>query len=232
MNRQLFTMRSNHAAALMAAGALLMACSLPLSLPAGLGGDDAPASGGGGADAGEDIPPVPLDCPKTDTTASLTFNHDIQFGIEGVGRFGVTVTGTYKINIIESIHTTEGGERYGVHNVDTGPLGVRLTVEDLENCDKGSGTTSMRADVTGSCINNQLTLIIQEYYEEGQVTVLCGEGDDKEEVPIPLPLAALEKPIILTMSYMELAGKGSVNKFEPFLGMGGSGGWNYLVFLP
>ncbi|MBN1438523.1 MAG: hypothetical protein JW929_03860 [Anaerolineales bacterium] len=233
---------ARRAAALLAAGFLLLACSLPLSLPAGLGGgsaeesgdaDGAPASGGGEgqADAPEDYPPLPLTCPSDYTTASLTFNHDIKFGVEGMGRFGVTVSGTYKINIIHSISYTQGGERHGVSNIDTGPLTVRLTAEDFENCEKGTGTTSMHADVSGNCLDDTLTLIIKEYYEEGQVTMLCGEGDDKEEVPIPLPLKPLEEPRTITVSYSQLAAKGSANKFFPFSGMGGSGGWNYILIL-
>jgi hypothetical protein len=226
-----FPFHPKTAAAILAASFLLMACSLPLSLP-GLGGSDVPASDGGGEpeDAPEKIPE--LECPKYDTKATLTFNHNIKFGIEGVGRFGIAVNGAYQINIIYSASTNEPGDRVGVYNFTTDPLEVVLTAEDLENCEKGKGTTSMRADVNGTCNKGTLTLNIQEYYEAGSVTVLCGEGDDKEEVEIPIPIGPLERPITWSMSYSQLSGGLVMPKSVPFAGMGGSGGMSYKLTLP
>lgn len=232
MTGQPITMRFKRTAALLAAGILLMACSLPISLP-GLGGDEAPASGGGGEAQNGDVPPnVPLECPKTDEKATLTFNHNIQFGLEGVANFGVSVTGTYQINIIHSVATYQPGDRVGVYNFTTGPLPVVLTAKDLENCENGKGTTSMRADVLGTCNQGTLTLFIQEYYEAGSVTVMCGEGEDKDEVEIPLPIGPLEQPITWSMAYSQLAGGMTMTKSVPFAGMGGSGGMSYALTMP
>ncbi|MBN2084551.1 MAG: hypothetical protein JW748_04950 [Anaerolineales bacterium] len=231
MGRKIFTIRFTRAAALMAAGFLLTACSLPLSLP-GLGGVDAPASGGGQDLEGGEPPIVPLECPKTDEKATLTFRHDIQFGLEGVGQFGIAVSGTYQINIIHSIATYQPGDRVGVYNFTTGPLPVVLTAKDFEDCENGAGATNMRADVLGNCYDGTLTLIIQEYYEAGSVTVMCGEGDDKEPVEIPIPIGPLEQPVTWSMPYSQLAGGMTMRKQVPFAGMGGSGGMSYTLTMP
>jgi hypothetical protein len=223
--------RFKHAAALIAAGALLMACSLPLSLPA-LGGSDSPDSGGGEVRDDEGPPIAPLECPSTDQKATLTFDHDLTFGLEGVGQFGVAVKGTYQINIIHSIATYEPGEKVGVYNFTDGPIPVVLSAIGFKDCEDGEGTTNMRASVSGTCFDGTLTLIIQEYYEAGSVTMVCGQGDNRKKVEIPIPIAPLEQPIIWPMSYPQLAGGGTMQKSVPFAGVGGSGGMKYTLTMP
>jgi hypothetical protein len=213
---------------LLSAGILLLGCS---QLNALLGTGEVTEGGQteGDASASEESEPVRLVCPPDGATGTLTFNHDISWGGGGV-TYGLTVQGSYRVHVIQSIATYDPGTPVGVHNIDTGPLTATLTVKGLPDCTEGSGETKMRAYVTGSCFNSQLTLKIEEIYEAGQVTVFCGEKKDKK-AEILLPVGALEKPIEWKMSISSIT-SGGLPKSIPFKGMGAKGGWNYTFSMP
>jgi hypothetical protein len=219
-------MRFSGRAALLAAGILLAACNL-LALP-GSGGANGSGAGEGTPAGGLPTRSLPA-CPKDDTRATLTFDHDIKWGLEGVGQFGIAVKGSYQVNLIESIATYEPGSQVGIYNVTTGPLPVTVSAIGLKGCADGKGATNMRAYVSGTCVDGTLTLFIQEYYEAASVTVMCNEGKDKVEIPIPV--SAMEKPVVWSIPVSKLSGV-PVEKPVTFSGLGGSGGMTYRLTLP
>jgi hypothetical protein len=207
-----------------AAAFLLLSCNL-LAAPA-LGGSDS----GGGENATVDIPPVPIGCPTEDIRATMTFSHDISYGLPGAGMFGLKVQGSYEVNIVKSIATYEPDAKVGVYNLNHGPFPVTVTAKDFKGCTDGQGKTDLRALVNGTCINGTLTLYIQEYYEAASVTIMCGEKKD-QKVEIPIPVGAMEQPIVWTVPIGQLAG-GGTQKTVDFSGEGGSGGMTYLLKMP
>jgi hypothetical protein len=217
-----FTMKGTGVFA--AAAFLMFSCNL-LAAPA-LSGSD---SGGGENPAG-DFPPVPIVCPTEDTRANMTFSHDISYGLPGAGMFGLKVQGSYEVNIVKSIATHEPDAKVGVYNLNHGPFPVTVTAKDFKGCTDGQGKTDLRALVNGTCINGTLTLYIQEYYEAASVTIMCGEKKD-QKVEIPIPVGAMEQPIVWTMTIGQISGSGHQKSVE-FSGEGGSGGMTYLLQMP
>jgi hypothetical protein len=215
-------------AGLLAAGILLTACSL-LSLPVSGGSGGSGAGEGEGTPAGGSATRSLAACPQYDTRATLTFDHDIKWGLEGVGQFGIAVAGSYQLNLIQSIATYEPGAKVGIYNVSSDPLPVTVSAIGLKGCADGKGATKMRAYVSGTCIDGTLTLYIQEYYEAASVTVMCNEGKDKVEIPIPVSL--MERPVVWSLPVSKLSGV-PVEKPVEFSGLGGSGGMSYKLTLP
>ncbi len=225
--------------------AFLVACSVPLSFTgtgdggseseAAAGEDDVSTSGesdsvnGSEGDSfGEyDIPSVSGVCPVDNTSGVLEFNHNIEWGVAGMGKFKIEVQGAQLINIIRSIATYEPEDKVGVHNVSTEPIPVTVSAIEFRNCDDGSTTTNMRATVTGTCIDGVLTLYIQEYYEEGSVTMMCGDERD-DAVELMFPIGAMEQPVTWSLSMFEVY-ETTPEYLIPFLGQGGSGGRKYIL---
>jgi len=231
--------------------AFLVACSVPLSFmgtgdesnesEAAAGEEDVSRSGesdsvdgsAGDTFGEDDILPVSGVCPVDNTNGVLEFNHNIEWGIAGMGKFKIEVQGAQLINIIRSIATYEPEDKVGVHNISTEPIPVTVSAIEFRNCDNGSTTTNMRATVTGTCIDGVLTLYIQEYYEEGSVTIMCGDERD-DEVEIMIPVGAMEQPVTWSLSMFEVY-ETTPEYSIPFLGQGGSGGRKYILsfsFVP
>jgi hypothetical protein len=206
----------------------LGACNLPLSLPV-----EGETPAGSGADAGEgrsgenDVDPVSLICPQEGATATLTFNHDLTWGIPGTGQFRIQVNGQYQIHVIESILVHDPADKLGVYNESTHPIPVTVSAVDIRDCTDGKGSTNMRAIVSGRCYQGQLTLNIQEYYEESSVGIVC---DDHDPVQIPIPVSGFEKPVTWTVPVGQIYGTVAKKKV-PFVGEGADGGMNYTLSL-
>jgi hypothetical protein len=227
--------RLQHVTVLLAAGILLMACSLPLSLPeSGIpeSGIETPTPTPTQwlvPDRPEEPGPTPFDkCPKTSIQATLTFDHNIEWGLEGTGQFGVAVKGTYLVNIVESEVANERDTMTGVYNLGTGPFLVTVSAKGFKDCTDGQGETSMQAFVTGTCIGDTLTLNIEEVYEAASVSILCNKDD---KVDIPVPLSAMMAPITWSTPIAQLSA-GGAEKQVPFMGMGGSGAMTYKLTIP
>ena len=212
-------------AALFLTACLLGACNLPLALPgsggtpSGSGANPGEDGNGSGADGGNT---VPLSCPQEGASATLTFNHDVTWGIPGTGQFRIQVNGQYQIHVIESILVHDPAEKLGVYNESNHPVAI-----GIRDCEDGKGSTNMRAIVSGRCYQGQLTLIIQEYYEESSVGIIC---DDHDPVQIPIPVSAFEKPVEWTSPVGLLYGA-VATKSVPFVGEGASGGMNYTLSI-
>lgn len=230
MSDQCKSLRFKHTAALLAAGILLMACSLPLSLP-GVDTSGTPTPTPTmkiGQEGPEGATPEPLvACPDYGMQATLTFDHDIDWGIEGAGKFGVAVKGSYQIHVVKSdvVHDPESME--GIYNLGKGPFLVTVSVTGFEDCTDGENETTMRAIVTGTCIDSTLTLNIEEVYEPASVKIMC----DDDLVDIPVPLSAFLAPVTWSMPISTLSGAGA-DKHVPFMGMGGGGEFFYNLTLP
>jgi hypothetical protein len=220
--------RWGRAAALAACSLLLLSCSL-LSLPIS-GGSNSSADSSEGDVEDNEIPLAPLMCPAKNTMATLTFDHDVTWGLPGVGLFGLKLNGSYTINIIQSAVTQDPAKKLGIYNISTGPIPVTVTAKDFKGCNDGQGKTNMRAYVTGTCIDGTLTLNIQEYYEAASVTIMCGEKKD-QKVEIPIPVGAMERPVVWTLPIGTTADTGATKKVD-FSGEGGSGGMTYTVSMP
>jgi hypothetical protein len=228
MVEQFHFRRLGRMAVLAASAFLMLSCSL-LSLPIPSGSDTGADSGGGEAGTPE-IPLALLTCPEANTTATLTFGHDISWGLPGVGMFGLKLNGSYQINVIRSSVTQDPALKLGIYNISTGPIPVTVTAKEFKGCTDGQGKTNMRAIVTGTCINGTLTLYIQEYYEAASVTIMCGEKKD-QKVEIPIPVGAMEQPVVWAMPVGTTAGSGATKDVE-FSGEGGSGGMTYIFSMP
>jgi hypothetical protein len=234
MSERFNPIRLKHAAALLAAGVLLIACSLPVSLP----GAGAPETGtatptptlkfapnGPGAPTSQPL----AECPEVDTQASLTFDHNVEWGLEGAGKFGVAVKGAYQVNIIKSDTAEKPGTMAGIYNLNTGPFPATVTANGFKDCSDGQSETAMFAVVTGTCIHGVLTLNIVESYDPTSVTILCNENKDK--VDIPVPISSLFAPVTWTIPISQLSA-GGAEKQVPFMGVGGSGAFMYTLTLP
>ena len=204
-------------------------CSLPISLP-GVESTKTPTPtpyiGPGGP--GGSTPRPLAECPEHGTQATLNFDHNIEWGIEGAGMFGVAVKGAYQVRIVKTDVIHEPDSKEGIYNLSTGPFLVTVSVKEFEDCTDGANESNMRAIVTGTCIDGMLTLNIEEVYEPTSVTIVC---DDDDQVDIPVPLSALLAPITWSMPISTLSGAGA-EKQVPFMGMGGSGAFTYNLTLP
>ena len=228
MSAQFRFHRFRRAAVLAAGAVLLLSCSL-LSLPVS-GGSNGDADSGDGDVENNEIPLAPLACPEKNTMATLTFDHDITWGLPGVGMFGLKLNGSYSINLIQSSVTQDPALKLGIYNISTGPIQATVTAKDFKDCTDGEGKTNMRAYVTGTCIDGTLTLNIQEYYEAASVTILCGTKKD-QKVEIPIPVGAMERPVVWAMPIGTAADTGAT-KTVGFSGEGGGGGMKYTFSIP
>jgi hypothetical protein len=228
MSKRFRSFRCVRTAALAACSLLLLSCSL-LSLPVS-GGSRSDSDAGGGDPESNEIPLAPLNCPEKNTSATLTFDHDVTWGLPGVGMFGLKLNGSYTINLVRSAVTHDPAEKLGIYNVSADPIPVTVTAKDFKGCNDGQGTTNMRAYVTGTCIDGTLTLNIQEYYEAASVTIMCGEKKD-QKVEIPIPVGAMERPVVWTLPIGTTADTGATKTVD-FSGEGGGGGMTYTVSMP
>jgi hypothetical protein len=237
MSERLVPIRLTRAAALLVVGALLAACSLPFPLPGagspqtvGVSPTPTPTRTPETGIQGPASTVSPLaECPEFDTWATLTFDHNIEWGVPGTGQFGVATKGSYQINIVKTDVTYGPNARAGVYNLSGGPFPVTVSLKGFKDCSDGQSETVMNAVVTGTCSNGMLMLNIEEVYEPTSVTILCNE--DKDEVDIPVPISALMAPITWSIPISQLSA-GGAEKQVPFMGQGGNGVFTYRLTLP
>lgn len=220
--------RCGRMAALAACSLMLLSCSL-LALPVS-GGSNSDSNSVEGDPESNEVPLAPLNCPEKNTMATLAFNHDITWGLPGVGKFGLKLNGSYTINLIQSAVTHDPALKLGIYNISTAPIPVTVTAKEFKDCTEGEGKTNMRAYVTGTCTDGALTLNIQEYYEAASVTIMCGEKKD-QKVEIPIPVGAMERPVVWTLPIGTAADTGA-SKTVKFSGEGAGGGMTYTVSIP
>jgi hypothetical protein len=193
------------------ATAFLAACNTPFSLFGGEGGDalsDDASDSGSGTDEDDVIdeaiwPVPPAVCPSTAKIGTLEFKHHLGWGMAGIGKFSIDVEGSYAVNFIESIATHEPEDKVGIHNLPKEPVEVTISVVEFRDCANATATTYMDIEVRGTCVDGVLTLYIDEFYREDSVTIMCGEDRDKP-LPIQIPIAAMEKPVVWTIQLSDL----------------------------
>ena len=106
---------------------------------------------------------------------------------------------------------------------------VQLAVEEMPECIGTSGGTNMRTDVTGTCTDGKLTLHIQEYYEYGELKLICGE--DKIPVPVIFVWGELEQPFTWVVGLESLTSDG-VETRVPTQITKGNGERVYTLIVP
>lgn len=174
----------------------------------------------------DEIWPVPpAVCPTKDKVATLEFKHHLEWGMAGIGIFSIDVEGSYAVNFIESIATHEPEDKVGIHNLPKDPVKVTISVVDFRDCANAKATTYVDLEVRGTCVDGVLTLYIDEFYQEDSVTILCGEDRDKP-LPIQIPIAAMEQPVVWTILLSDLWLKPQDYKV-PFMGAGLKGERTY-----
>ncbi len=214
----------------------LFACNVPFSLLGDGEGneseevaEDGDVTGDAEADSQSEIeglavltdeiwPVPPAVCPTKDKIGTLEFKHHLGWGMAGIGKFSIDVEGSYAVNFIESIATHEPEDKVGIHNLPKEPVVVTISVVDFRDCADASTTTLMDLEVRGTCVDGELTLYIDEFYQEDSVTIMCGENRDKP-LPIQIPIAAMEQPVVWTILLSDLWLDSQVATI-PFMGAG------------
>jgi hypothetical protein len=183
------------APALCAAGLLLAGCNFTLSSPflgaSGTAAAGTPAAGdaavpgaGGGDDQDEQAPTddmhlVLLACPKTQSgaTIQITYDHFGAWTSETGQRYTALIRGTQRVRIVaDKDREAELGGNSGIRNLDNGPVTAIMTAAGIEDCGPGLGSVTIKSEVTGTCIDDLLTLYItQSYVTIESVTLSCSE---------------------------------------------------------